>query len=257
MTTQKQERKRNAPDTSQESSRVETGVVNDQMKRTGGLVLGAVLLFSGLRRRSIRGVGMVLVGAGLIAGTLRGESGRNQSDRARFWNRSPKAAGPTSMTVSRSMTIGESADELYEAWREPETFSRIMGSFAEVTSAGEKRYHWTVHGPAGIHSSWETRIIEDEPGEVIRWESLPDATVPNSGAVRFRPAAGDRGTIVTLSFEFDPIGGTVGKTVLKRLDIVPETLAGHALGRFKSLAESGEIPSLEGNPSGRGKGDLL
>lgn len=256
MTTQKQERKHDGPETSQQSSRVETGVVNDRMKRTGGLVLGAVFVFSGLRKRSIRGVAMGLIGAGLIAGILRSGSGVEQSDSARFSSRHPKSEESVPMAVSRSMTIGESADELYEAWRDPETFAHIMGNFAEVTSIGEE-YHWTIHGPAGIQSSWNTRIVEDEPGEVIRWESRPDATVPNSGAVRFRPAAGDRGTVVTLSLEFDPIGGAVGKAVLKRLDIVPETLAGHALGRFKSLAESGEIPSLEGNPSGRGTGDLL
>lgn len=258
MTTRKQEGKHGGLDTSQQqSSRMETGAVSDRMKRAGSLVLGAVLLLRGLGQRSVRGVVMALVGAGLIARTLRGGIGRDQSDSTRVPSRGPKSEEPTSMAVSRSTTIGESADELYEAWRDPEIFSRIMGDFAEVTSTDEDRYHWTVHGPAGIHPSWETRIIEDEPGEVIRWESPPDATVPNRGSVRFRPAAGDRGTIVTLSLEFDPIGGTVGNTVLKRLDIVPETLAGHALGRFKSLVESGEIPSLEGNPSGRGKGDLL
>ena len=42
---------------------------------------------------------------------------------------------------------------------------------------------------------------------------------------------------------------------MQRLGVVPESLAGTVLDRFKRLAETGEIPSLETNPSGRGKGD--
>lgn len=257
MTTQTQERKHDGPDPPRQSNRVETGGISGQITRAGAPALGAVLIFYGLRKRSIRGVAMALVGAGLLVKTVRSVSEREQNDSAQFSNQSPKSETSMPMAVSRSMTIGKTADELYDAWHDPTIFSHVMGDFAEVTSTDEERYHWTIHGPAGIDSSWETRIIEDEPGEAIRWESLSDATVPNSGSVQFRPAAGDRGTVVTLSLEFDPPGGTVGKTVLKRLDIVPETLAGHTLGRFKSLTESGEIPSLDGNPSGRGMGDTL
>jgi uncharacterized membrane protein len=161
------------------------------------------------------------------------------------------------LAVSRSATIGKPADEHYETWRDPDVFTQILGHFAEITAIGEDRYHWTVHGPAGTDFSWETRLVEAEPGEVIRWETPDDVSVPNSGSVRFRPAPDDRGTLVTLSLDFDPPGGTLGDAVLKRLDIVPETLAGHALGRFKSLVESGEIPTLGTNPSARGSGDLL
>jgi hypothetical protein len=41
------------------------------------------------------------------------------------------------------------------------------------------------------------------------------------------------------------------------LGVVPETLASRALDRLKSLAETGEIPTLDRNPSGRGRGDLV
>jgi uncharacterized membrane protein len=225
------------------------------MKRAGGLVIGTVLLLQGLRRQSVGGVVLAAVGAGVVARTLRGATESDQIDSSRLLSRSSQDEQP--MAVSRSVTIDESPDELYEAWRDPETFTQIMGHFAEVTSTDEDRYHWTVHGPAGMYPSWETQIVESRQGELIRWESPPEATVPNSGSVRFRPAAGDRGTVVTLSLDFDPPGGPVGNAVLKQLHVVPETLAGHALGRFKSLVESGEIPSLEGNPSGRGQGDML
>jgi uncharacterized membrane protein len=258
MSTQQQERRtdRDRQTPSEQSSRTETGV-SDRLKRAGSLVVGTVLLLHGLRRQSVGGVVLAAVGAGVLARTLRGATESDRIDSSRLLSRRSTDEQQTAMSASRSITINESPDELYEAWRDPKTFTQIMGHFAEVTSTDEDRYHWTVHGPAGMYPSWETQIVESEPGELIRWESPPEATVPNSGSVRFRPAAGDRGTVVTLTLDFDPPGGPVGNSLLKRLNVVPETLAGHALGRFKSLVESGEIPTLEGNPSGRGQGDML
>ena len=232
----------------------------DRVKRTASAVLGTALLVGGLRRRSLGGTAAALVGGWLltkaVGGTTRLERalgspsvvGREGGDEA-------DADGTTE--VSRSITVGKPADDLYEAWRDADQFSRIMGSFAEITSPDDDRLHWTVHGPRGREVSWETRIVEEEPGEFLRWETPADATVPNEGTLRFRPAAGDRGTVVTLSVRCDPPGGALGNAALKRLDIVPEALAGEALRRFKSLVESGEIPTTEANPSARGKGDLL
>jgi uncharacterized membrane protein len=114
-----------------------------------------------------------------------------------------------------------------------------------------------VEGPYGRTVSWETRVVEEEPGEFIRWETPVDAMLPCRGSVRLRPAPGGRGTIVTLSVRFDPPGGTLGDAAMERLGIVPGSLAGGVLDRFKSLAETGEIPRLAENPSGRGRGDAL
>jgi uncharacterized membrane protein len=61
----------------------------------------------------------------------------------------------------------------------------------------------------------------------------------------------DWGTQVTLHFTFDPPGGTLGNKMAKRLNIVPSMLAEKALRRFKSLAETGEIPTLKHNPAAR------
>lgn len=203
---------------------------------------------------------MALVGGWLLARELRGNPRINRALHSLPTVGSgedgrTEASGTTE--VSRSVTVGKPADELYEAWRDPDQFSEIVGHFAEITSADEDRLQWTVDGPGGRDISWETRLVEEKPGESLRWETPADAMLPSEVSVRFRPASGDRGTVVTLSLSFDPPGGTLGNAALKRLGIVPETVAGEALSRFKSLVESGEIPTIEGNPSARGKGDML
>lgn len=160
-------------------------------------------------------------------------------------------------SISRAITVGKPADELFEIWLDPEQLSRIMGHLGEVTAAGEDRLRWTVRGPRDRDFSWETQIVEEVPGEFLRWKTSDEAVLSNEGSVRFREAPGDRGTQVTLSVDFDPPGGALGSAALSRLDIVPATLAGEALSRFKRLVETDEIPTLEGNPSARGKGDVV
>jgi uncharacterized membrane protein len=86
---------------------------------------------------------------------------------------------------------------------------------------------------------------------MVRWKSVDGAPLPNEGSVRFHPAPGDWGTEVTLRFRFALPGGPLGNTVAKRLGIVPRMLAEKALRRFKSLAETGEIPRLKHNPAAR------
>ena len=66
------------------------------------------------------------------------------------------------------------------------------------------------------------------------------------------PAPADRGSVATLHFRFDPPGGLLGEATAK-------LLAGKGLGlaadgvlrRFKSLVETGEIPTTERQPAAR------
>jgi len=240
------------------SDRASDGSLAGRAKRAVSAAVGGALLVGGLRRRSLGGAGAALVGGWLVSRALGGPTRARRTlgsgPGADSPGERPGPAGP--VAFDRSKTVGASPDDCYEAWRDPEQLSRIMGHFGDV-AADEDRFRWTVHGPLGRELSWETRIEEAEPGEALRWAAPPDATLPNEGSVRFRPAAGDRGTLVTLSLRFDPPGGAVGGAALNRLGIVPETLAGEALGRFKSLVETGEIPTTEANPSARGSGDPI
>jgi len=225
-----------------------TARLTEKVKRGASGVIGLALVVRGLRRRSARGIAMALAGGWLLSRTLP-KRYRSRGDG--------ESIGDDSPAVSRSITIGKSADDLYEAWRDPTVFSEVMGHFAEVSPSTEDRFHWTIHGPFGRVAAWDTRVVEADPGEIVRWETPADAMLSNAGEVRFSEATGDRGTEVTLTLRFDPPGGALGDAALRRLDLVPRELAGVALSRFKSLVESGSIPTLQGNPSGRGRGDQV
>lgn len=224
----------------------------------------------GLGRRSLGGSAIALVGGWLSYRAVRGQTHRfraSESDAATGGERRDAGAvagdrqDPESSadqpTVAKSVTIGTPADELAELLRDPETLDRIVGRFAEVSSAGDDRQRWTARGPLDRSLSWETRVVAADSGERLRWESVDGRAPFDEWSASFRPAPGDRGTEVTFRVHLDPPGGRLGDAATERLGVVPESLVGAALDRFKSLAETGEIPTLERNPSARGTGDLV
>lgn len=163
-------------------------------------------------------------------------------------------AGEHGVNVESFITINRSPVELYRLWREPRTLPQVMGYFAEINTIGENSARWSVRAPLGQSIEWDARIVEDRPDEFVRWESVEGASVPNEGSVQFRPAPGDRGTEVRLSFRFDPPGGVLGSAAASLLSVVPDALAAKALRRFKALAETGEIPTTENQPAARDGG---
>ncbi len=201
------------------------------------------LVASGFRRRLFGRAATALVDGWKLYRAMNGGEGS-------------AGASADAVEVERVITVGKPAEELHEFWRDPEQLTQIMGRFADVNE-NDDHQHWEVGRPGNRSVAWETRIVEDTPGEVLRWESVEGTTIPTEGSVRFRPAPGDRGTEVTLKYRFDPPGGALGKEVVNRLHFIAGLLVSKALHRFKSLAETGEIPTLKTNPSARGKGDWV
>lgn len=233
---------------------VTTGNVNS-VERVASALLGSTLLLRGVRSRSFGGVATALLGSELL---FRGVTGSCPVYKAlgvrttRFpW--ADAGAPPRAHQVERSITIGRPSGELYRLWNEPGTMALVMKDLGQVMPLGEGRTRWSVHGPLGRRLEWETRSMAGRDGESVGWKSVPGAKLPNEGSIAFRPAPGGRGTEATLRLRFDPPGGALGDVVAKMLGIVPDLLAMKALRRFKSLAETGEVPTTDLNPSARAK----
>jgi uncharacterized membrane protein len=167
----------------------------------------------------------------------------------KFTQRKDKAILP--IRAQRTLTISRPADELYRFWRNFEQLPQIMNHVKSVKNLDEKRSHWVVRGPANMNVEWDAEIIEDRPGQLIRWQSLPGATVDNSGSVQFQPARGNRGTVLRAEVVYNPPAGLLGSTVAKLFGEDPEKQLAFDLMRFKQLMETGEIARTEGQPAGR------
>ena len=156
--------------------------------------------------------------------------------------------------LEHSVTINKSPEELYRYWRDFNNLPRIMDHLESVTVQDEKRSHWVAKAPAGYKVEWDAEIINDEPNKLIAWRSLAEATVPNSGSVRFIAAPGDRGTEIHVVLDYLPPAGRIGWLIARLFGQEPKQQVQEDLRRFKQFMETGEVPTIEGQPAGGGRG---
>jgi uncharacterized membrane protein len=176
-------------------------------------------------------------------------SGWQQSDRQQLSRRSearaPSVRHGRGIHVQKSTTINRSPAELYQFWRNFENLPRFMEHLEDVQVIDERRSHWRAKAPLGMTVEWDAEIIDDTPNQRISWRSLEGADVPNAGSVRFKPATGGRGTVVTVEIQYDPPGGAIGATIAKLFGEEPEQQVSGDLRRFKQVMETGEVVRSE------------
>jgi uncharacterized membrane protein len=230
-----------------------------QIERAASALIGSFLVVRGIHKRSPLSLAAAIVGGDLV---YRGVTGRCSMYSAlgvdtAAADKAGSQISPNAPEVTRSITIGKSPGELYEFWRTPANLSRIVGAVAEVSPAANGGTHWRVRGPFKRTMEWDSRYTEEQPGSRLAWESLPGGSFPNHGKISFRPGPNGSGTEVTLRMQFEPPLGIVGVALTNRMHTVVRGIAGKALRRFKSLVETGEVPTLAHNPSGRGSSDWI
>jgi uncharacterized membrane protein len=154
----------------------------------------------------------------------------------------PTLAGGRGLHVERAVTVQRSPDEAYRAWRDLESFPRLLpGYLVSVTASGAGRTRWVVAGPGGIRASWEAELTADEPGRLIAWRSAPGSSVDIGGSVRFEPAPGGRGTEIKVILTYAPPAGKLGAAAAALTGGGGDRLVREALRRFQQLLETGEI----------------
>jgi threonine dehydrogenase-like Zn-dependent dehydrogenase len=84
--------------------------------------------------------------------------------------------------AQRSVTIQKPANEIHHAWRAEGSLPQVMGHFAEVTELSPDRHRWKVRGPPGTSLEWESHIVEEHFGELLRWEASTHAFGGYAGA---------------------------------------------------------------------------
>lgn len=202
---------------------------------------GAALLVWGAsklsRERHPLGAVMATTGAGLIWRLTRDDT------RARL-------SGPRGTVVEQSIAINRPPEALYEFWRNLERLPRVMPELSSVRVVDHRRSHWVARGPAGWRTEWYADIINDIPDELIAWRTTEGSSVVSAGSVHFDPGAVGRGTIVRVRLQYDPPGGKLGAAFASAFGDDPSHVLREGLRRFKQLMETGEIPTIEGQPRG-------
>ncbi len=203
---------------------------------------GAALFGAGLRQRSGASPFLLLAG-GLLA--ARGITGHCDAyERLNINTNEPSHAndygvqGNRGFKVEDAIEIRRAPAQVYGYWRQLKNLPRFMPHLHSVEETGPRTSHWVVKGPAGKSVSWDAEIINEHPGEMIAWQTLPGATVQSAGTVRFESLNGGRNTLVSVSLQYAPPAGHLGATVARIFGEAPEQQLEKDLAQFKSLLES-------------------
>jgi uncharacterized membrane protein len=209
----------------------------DKAERLTSLIGGSALAAWGIKRlvkrRSVTNLGLATAAGLLVYNGIRNYNGAGRD-----------------VHLEATFTINKPPEELYRYWRNAENLPKFMHHVESVQANG-KRLHWVARGPLGAKLSWDTEITDDKENEWIVWRSLEDSALRHSGSVHFRPAPGNRGTVVTVAIQYQAASSGMARVLLELLGKVPEFQLREELRHFKQLVEAGEIPTTEGQPSGR------
>ncbi len=220
-------------------------------ERAVTIASGALLLAPVLRKRSIIAWTAAAAGGALLYDGISGTCAVSHK-----LGLSPNS--PASQRIHQSITIGKDAAELSKLGRSPDTMTRLMRPWADIEIAGENHLRWSIPLPIGPAISGEAIMVEERPNEMVHWSTMPDDGLQINEWFHLNPAPQDLGTEVTLEYlvDFSRVpGGRTVRAISSFFDKAPHMIIGKVLHNFKSLAETGEIPTLERNPSARSQNE--
>jgi uncharacterized membrane protein len=226
-----------------------------ETERVISAIGGGILAATGLSKRSTGGWMMALLGGDLLRRAITGHCYFYEAMGVRT---APLGQGEETTSVpyelgvrvDKSVTIGRPRAEVYRFWRSLSNLPRFMKHLESVEQIDGDRSRWTAKAPAGRRVRWEAIIHNESPDEMIAWRSLPGADVDNAGSVWFKDAPGGRGTEVKVELQYNPPAGVLGALVASLWGEEPGQQIQDDLHRLKQLLEAGEIPTVEGQPTG-------
>ncbi len=225
------------------------------LERTASVAAGlALIVWAAQRRTSRSGLEKTAatLGASLLGRGLTGYCPLNDAmGRERRRDDTKRAlAGSRGVNVTESITIGRPVADVFPLWRDPTNAPRFMRDVERVDVLDDHRSRWTVRGPGGVQLTFESELINVIDDELVAWRTLRGADVASAGSVRVRPR-GDAATELTVTLQYDPPGGKAGAAVAALLGRSPASRLREDLRRLKALLETGEVPTVQRQATGR------
>ena len=221
-----------------------------KIEKWASILGGGALMFYGLKRRSPGSLLFAFLGGSLVQ---RGATGHCYMYEALGINTSgqdkPYERG---ISVNKSITINnKTPEELYRFWRNFENLPLFMKHLESVRVIDEKHSHWIARSPRGNTVQWDAEITYERENDMISWQSLGGSDISNAGSVQFQRAPGGRGTTIKVSLQYNPPAGKIGSIIAKIFGEEPDIQIREDLRRLKQIMEAGEVPTTQGQPSGR------
>jgi uncharacterized membrane protein len=140
-------------------------------------------------------------------------------------------------SAMHAITIGRPKPEVVALFRDPERLSQIFGDVAEVHGVGSDRLHWAFTSNDKKGLGWDCVVILEDETRLRFVDVDPERSAGIE--LEFRDAPQGRGTEV------------IARVVSPSPGMLSGSLTFKALYRARALLMTGEIPTIEHNPSAR------
>jgi uncharacterized membrane protein len=149
--------------------------------------------------------------------------------------------------AERSVTIAAPPDEVYRFCRDATHLGRAVPGLLDVRAGQDGDIAWRTRSPLGRAHTWPIVITGEQSPRLLAWR-VRDHERPR-GRFELRPAPGDRGTELHAVVHYvSRAPAALGATL--RTATVDARLR-ETLRRLKTLIEARELPTTEGQPTGR------
>lgn len=234
----------------------------DQGKRVTYAAGGTGMMLAGLRRRSVPGIAMALVGCDLVCRGVTGDS-LWHLQRFRPWTNGSRRPGyGYGVKVQESAVIHKPPEVLYRFLRNPRNVLGLIDRIDSIETDGEYS-RWRVRDHTGRIREWYGEIIADRENELIGWRTVEGGAIDHAGSIRFEPSgprrkgahafgwgrrseSGASATRLTVSLQYNPRFGTAADSVARLFGADPATWIRHEFERFRDFAESNDLKTIEG-----------
>lgn len=147
--------------------------------------------------------------------------------------------------VQKSVRINAPIERVFETWATCESYPHFMTHVRKVRrledGPANKRWRWTVCGPAGSEFDFDSTITLYEPNRVIAWRTEPGALLQHAGTVRFTEEP-NGATRADVRMTYNPVAGAVGHVIAKLFGADAKSRINDDLDRMKSYIETGKQP---------------
>ncbi|HEY2582928.1 MAG TPA: SRPBCC family protein, partial [Mucilaginibacter sp.] len=145
---------------------------------------------------------------------------------------------PVNVTVRSSIMVNRPRMEVYSFWRKLDNLPLFMNHLEGVEMIDSHRSRWALKIPTGLTTvNWEAEIVQDIPGQLIGWSSLPDSMIDNAGKIRFRDAEDGNGTLVDITISYQPPAGGFGASLAHVLNPVFKNMVDNDARNFKQYMD--------------------
>jgi uncharacterized membrane protein len=203
-----------------------------RVDRIGYGIVGTLLLMSGLRN-----FGLI---RSLLGGTLlyQAYTGYNPlfAPLGIRVNPCPPAGVNETIVVADTVTIGAPRDQVYAFWRNLENVPRFMQHIESVQVFDARHSHWRARATGEKIVEWDSEIVEDIPGALLRWRSMPGSDSVNFGVAHFLDSP--EGTAVHVEYQYVPPGGSHGAAIAQATGKAPQRQTREGLRNLKLLLEA-------------------